>query len=310
MTTTPSDDLLARIALAILEVPNAADSGEPQGVAATDILDRLDAGQPPSGVSRDRVKDRFEGRRVRAVATEQLERSREAGARIIVPGDQEWPPRLGDLARVPDAVVPWCLWLRGPAPLAQTTEQSVAIVGARCCTPYGHTVASELAFQVASSGWAVASGGAYGIDVAAHRAVLAAEAAPTIAVVACGVDQYYPSGHREVFDRIAQTGLIVSQFPVGFAPQRHRFLTRNQVLAALTRGTVVVEAAARSGAKHCLGQAAAMGRYVAGVPGPVTSAYSRGVHQVLRDQHARVVTSGVELLDDLASVVGDASVAD
>lgn len=310
MTTTPSDELLARIALAVVEAPNAADPSEPQGVAATDILDRLDAGQPPSGVSRDRVKYRFEGRRARTVATEIFTRTHEAGARIVVPGDEEWPTRLGDLARLPDAMPPWCLWLRGPAHLARATEQSVTIVGARCCTPYGRTVASELAFQAASCGWSVASGGAYGIDVAAHRAVLLADTAPTIAVVACGVDQYYPSGHREVFDQIAQTGLIVSQYPAGFAPQRHRFLVRNQILAALTRGTVVVEAAVRSGAKHCLGQAAAMDRYVAGVPGPVTSAYSRGVHQVLRDQHARVVTNGVELLDDLAEVICDASATD
>src|SRR5690606_37691766 len=125
------------------------------------------------------------------------------------------------------------------------------------------------------------SGGAYGIDTAAHRGSLAADG-PTVAVLACGVDRPYPLSNTNLFHRIAETGLIISEWPPGAIPQRHRFLVRNRVIAALTRGTVVVEAALRSGARHTARRAQELDRPLMIVPGPITSSYSAGVHQLAR----------------------------
>ena len=160
--------------------------------------------------------------------------------------------------------------------LDELVDRSVAIVGSRASTAYGEHVAGELGHQLAERGWTVVSGGAFGIDAAAHRGALAAEA-PTVAVLACGVDRPYPAAHGALLHRIAETGLLVSEWPPGAAPHRHRFLVRNRLIAALTRGTVVVEAAARSGAQATARRARKLGRQVLVVPGPVTSAMSVGL---------------------------------
>ena len=164
-------------------------------------------------------------------------------------------------------VPPVGLWVRGPARLDELADRSVAIVGSRASTAYGEHVAGELGHQLGERGWTVVSGGAFGIDAAAHRGALAAEA-PTMAVLACGVDRPYPAAHGALFDRIAETGLLVSEWPPGCAPLRHRFLVRNRLIAALTRGTVVVEAAARSGAQATARRARMLGRAAPGRPGP------------------------------------------
>jgi DNA processing protein len=150
-------------------------------------------------------------------------------------------------------------------------------------------------------GWTVVSGGAFGIDAAAHRGALAA-GAPTVAVLACGVDRPYPAAHGALFHRIAEAGLLVSEWPPGCAPLRHRFLVRNRLIAALTRGTVVVEAAARSGAQATARRAQQLGREVLVVPGPVTSAMSVGCHELLREEElgALLVVSA----DHVISAVG------
>jgi DNA processing protein len=155
----------------------------------------------------------------------------------------------------------------------------------------------------------VVSGGAFGIDAAAHRGAMAAEA-PTVAVLACGVDRPYPAAHGALFHRIAETGLLVSEWPPGCAPLRHRFLVRNRLIAALTRGTVVVEAAARSGAQATARRAQQLGRQVLVVPGPVTSAMSVGCHELLREEElgatlvasaAHVISAVGRIGDDLAT---------
>jgi DNA processing protein len=148
------------------------------------------------------------------------------------------------------------------------------------------------------------SGGAYGIDAAAHRGALAAGGL-TAAVLACGVDRAYPAAHANLFERIVEEGLLVSEWPPGAAPHRHRFLIRNRVIAALGRGTVVVEASARSGARHTLGRAALLGRAVMAVPGPVTSAMSVGCHQVLRYCGVRPVASYAEVLEEVGRIGDD-----
>jgi DNA processing protein len=183
-------------------------------------------------------------------------------------------------------------------------HRAVAVVGARASTSYGNHVAQELGYGLASRGWAVVSGGAYGIDAAAHRGALAAGGV-TVAVLACGVDRAYPAEHASLFERIVDDGLLISEWPPGADPHRHRFLIRNRVIAALSRGTVVVEANARSGARQTLGRAALLGRAVMAVPGPVTSAMSVGCHQLLRYSGARPVMSYEEVLEEVGRIGDD-----
>lgn len=216
------------------------------------------------------------------------------GGRLVCPGDAEWPAALADLRRPPIA-----LWARGAGRLDECSERSVAIVGSRAASSYGTAVAGELAAGLGDAGWATASGGAYGIDAAVHRGSLAA-GTPTIAVLACGVDVPYPRGHDVLFERITADGVIVSEWPPGCSPMRHRFLTRNRVIAALAHGTVVVEAAARSGALRTARDAMALGRPLMAVPGPVTSAMSVGCHELIRNDGAVCVTR----MEEVVEVVG------
>ena len=189
------------------------------------------------------------------------------------------------------------------AELRVAAVRSVAVVGARAATQYGLHVASDLATDLASRGWAVVSGGAYGIDSAAHRGALAAEGS-TIAALAFGVDVAYPRGHASLFARIrAEGGVLVSEFPPGATPTKPRFLMRNRIIAALTRGTVVVEAAYRSGALNTAAVARRLGRPVLVVPGPVTSAQSVGCHRLARgDDPARIVTDASEVIEEVGLI--------
>jgi DNA processing protein len=162
-------------------------------------------------------------------------------------------------------------------------------------------VASELAFALAEAGWAVVSGGAFGIDAAAHRGALAAAGAPTIAVLACGLDVVYPRANDRLLGQVADCGLLVSEVPPGAAPTRVRFLVRNRVIAGLSRGTVVVEAAHRSGSLSTASRALEIHRQVMAVPGPVTSATSAGCHDWIRDGRATLVTSAAQVLELLGA---------
>ncbi|REK88676.1 DNA-protecting protein DprA [Streptomyces inhibens] len=220
------------------------------------------------------------------------------GGRFICPGDDEWPGQLNDLG---DAR-PVGLWVRGTANLRLWALRSVAVVGARACTEYGAHLAATLSSGLAERGWAVVSGAAYGVDGAAHRGALAADGA-TIAVLASGVDYAYPRGHTELIGRICEQGLVVAELPPGDHPTRSRFVQRNRVIAALTRGTVVVEAELRSGSLVTARRALALGRFTMGMPGPVTSGLSAGVHQLLRGE-AAVVTDADEVIE-LVGSIGD-----
>lgn len=190
--------------------------------------------------------------------------ARSAGARFVVPGTAEWPGQLDDLG---DAR-PLGLWVRGGPSLRMWALRSVAVVGARACTEYGAHMAATLAAGLAERGWVVVSGGAYGIDGAAHRGAPGAGGA-TAAVLACGVDRPYPPGHTALITRIAEQGLVVGELPPGDHPTPSRFILRNRVIAALTRGTVVVEAAHRSGSLVTARAARRLGRHVMGVPTPL-----------------------------------------
>jgi DNA processing protein len=234
-----------------------------------------------------------------------LEAGRACGARFIVPGDDEWPSALDELAYLDDEYgsVPYGLWVRGDLDLRAAFARSVAIVGARASTAYGEFVAAEFALGAAERGWTVVSGGAYGIDGAAHRGAISGGGL-TVAVLACGVDVAYPRGHSALIERVASAGLVISEWPPGCAPMRHRFLVRNRVIAALTAGTVVVEAASRSGSLSTANRARDLGRHVMSVPGPITSAMSAGANALLKQPWASCVTSAADVIE-LVGAIGD-----
>src|SRR5580693_9794673 len=215
--------------------------------------------------------------------------------RLICPGDPEWPGGLDDLGRAR----PYALWLRGRSDLGGSSLRSVSMVGSRAATGYGTHVAGEIAADLGERGWTIVSGGAYGIDAAAHRGALATGAV-TIAVLACGVDYPYPAGHADLFATIAEHGLVISEWPPGRQPARLRFLVRNRTIAALSCGTVIVEAGERSGALNTARHAANLGRPLMAVPGPVTSAQSAGCHRIMREWAATCVTGADDIIEMLS----------
>ncbi len=232
--------------------------------------------------------------------------TRRAGARFVVPGDPEWPDGLDDLAllgQVGDiwSAPPLGLWVTGPAGLAQACQRAVAVIGSRASTSYGDTIATELAADLSERGATVVSGAAYGIDAAAHRGALAVSGT-TVAVLACGIDRDYPQGNAGLLHHIRATGAVVTEHPPGTTVNRSRFLARNRLIAALSLGTVVVECAARSGARNTVTWADALSRQVLAVPGPVTSAMSAGPHSLVRERGATLVCGGADVCADLGLV--------
>ncbi|SMX78007.1 DNA processing protein [Brevibacterium aurantiacum] len=211
---------------------------------------------------------------------------------VLIPDDAAWPAGLTSLSDQE----PYALWVNGdPQLLSTPTQDLVTISGARAATSYGEHVASMLASDLANQGRVVVAGAAYGIDGGAHRATLAADGA-TVAVLASGVDRPYPSGHRELIERIAQRGAVVSEIPPGGAPTRWRFIQRSRLLAAMSSATVIVEAGVRSGSLGVAEQARSLDRPVGAVPGPITSATSAGPLCLIRDHGAAVVISGDDVL--------------
>ncbi len=224
-------------------------------------------------------------------------RAHAVGALVLTRGAPGWPSALSSLG----TSEPFALYVRGSADLDAAWRDGVAVVGARSSTAYGSHIATELASGIAAAGRAVLSGGAYGIDAAAHRATLAADRA-TIAVMAGGVDRLYPTGNDALLRAVTDTGAVVSEVPPGFAPHRSRFLTRNRLIAAAA-ATVVVEAALRSGALSTARHAAGLLRPIGSVPGPVTSPSSAGCHALIRDGIAVLVTR----VDDVLELVDSAT---
>ncbi len=240
--------------------------------------------------------DRFAPR----VADADVDRTREVadrlGIRIVVPGDADWPEGLDDLE-----APPLCLWVRGPASLTGARQRGASIVGARLSTMYGDAVARELAHDLAVRGFTIVSGGAFGIDAAAHRGALAGEGT-TVALMAGGVDRLYPVAHADLLQEVMRAGAVVSECAPGTAPQRHRFLARNRLIAALTPGTVVVEAGIRSGSLNTARNAERIHRVVAAVPGPVTSISSVGTNELIRQGIATLVTDAAEVVELLGAM--------
>ena len=224
------------------------------------------------------------------------------GGRMIIPSDPLWPVQLADLG----LQEPLCLWWRGTEQPLPAAERCIAMVGSRDSTSYGAAVTGDLAYSLAQRGYTVVSGGAYGIDAHAHRAALAGGVGPlpTIAVMAGGVDRFYPSGNEDLLRAVCNQGAVLAEVPPGSAPTRYRFLQRNRLIAALAAVTVVVEARWRSGALNTAHHAETLGRSVGAVPGSVHSANSAGCHRLLRDGGAVCVTDAAEVAE-LASASGD-----
>ena len=221
------------------------------------------------------------------------------GGVVVHPGIAGWPTALDDLG----PAAPPCLWVRGAADLDVALLRSVALVGSRAATSYGEHVAADLAAGLAERRFVVVSGGAFGIDAAAHRGTLAV-GGRTIVFLAGGVDRPYPAGNAALLARVIESGgSVLSEVPPGCVPSRSRFLQRNRLIAAAGRATVVVEAAWRSGALNTAGHAGTLLRPVGAVPGPVTSMASAGCHRLLREGAAVCVTDAAEVAE-LAGAAG------
>ncbi|HEY2191550.1 MAG TPA: DNA-processing protein DprA [Actinomycetospora sp.] len=253
------------------------------------------------------VSSEVSGRRDVDRAEADLEAVRALGGRLLVPEDPGWPAaamasfEAPDLVGHADWVAPLGLWVRGPGSLAEHADgahRSVAVVGSRAATGYGKWVARGWSASLADDGVAVVSGAAHGIDGEAHRGCLAAGGA-TVAVLACGVERAYPAAHARLLATIAERGAVVSEYPVGAVPARHRFLVRNRLVAALATATLVVEAGVRSGAARTATVARELGRVVMAVPGPVSSALSVGSHHLARQPGVGLVGSVEHVLEDI-----------
>lgn len=210
--------------------------------------------------------------------------------RCIRAGDREWPNQLDVLAKAPAELY---VVGRDLEEIASEQSQTVAIVGARNSTHYGEKIARDFATYFAALGWSVVSGGAFGIDYNAHRGALLIEGI-TIGVLAGGLDCPYPRSHGSLFREILRDGALISEQPPGVAAAKGHFLNRNRIIAALSMGTIVVEAAYKSGAIRTARDSAEILRPVLAIPGPITSSQSCGTHNLIRDRIAELVTSPTE----------------
>lgn len=307
--SVPREVLLARAYLSRVAEPPAPAVGalvDRHGAVVAAEMVRGGAETGPDALDPD-VLSATRARRAEERAEADLVTIAELGGHLLVPEDPRWPT-LALAGFAPAAarglegmVAPLALWVRGPLDLADAPGASVAVVGARAASDYGLWVARDWAGALADRGVRVVSGGALGIDGAAHRGALAA-AGETVAVLACGVDRAYPPTHATLLRHLAERGLLVSEYPPGVSPGRHRFLIRNRLVAALAAGTLVVEAAARSGAMRTAVVARELGRAVMVVPGPVTSAMSLGCHELARVEGTSVAGRVAHVVEEVGRV--------
>lgn len=294
----------------VVEGPNAHllaliwENGESDPVSAAVRIIRRDPSLSPKVLSA--TESRYEWFQPLA----DLHSAASAGACFITPDDDAWPGPLfaesfhvsrttdGAKSHHDDAIPPHGLWVKGGNARA-LTEKAITVVGTRAATRYGNTVAAEIGTECVTHGWTVVSGGAFGIDISAHRAALRA-GHPTVAIVAHGIDVSYPAAHRTEFNAIAHAGAVITEYPPGTRPARHRFLTRNRLSAALGQGVVVIEAGYRSGALNTVSWAETMGKRIFAIPGAVTSRSSHGCHRLIREGRAELIESGADLIESLS----------
>ena len=292
----PGDGLLTGLVnevgpIAVLELIRAVAAGRSSAAEAAESLSSFVAAVAGGGQLGEAF-DRWAVRGEDAQGHRDLEAVHRLGGRLVIPSDDEWPASLSDLG----PAAPLGLWVRGEAKLNAALKRAVAIVGARAASNYGTKCASDLAWDLAARGLTIVSGGAFGIDAAAHRAAIAREGT-TIAFMAGGVDRFYPAANTELFHQILEQGAIVSETAPGMTPMRHRFLLRNRLIAASSQVTVIVEAGWRSGALNTARHALELSREVAAFPGSVYSASSTGTHRLIRDHEAELVTSCEDVIE-------------
>lgn len=227
-------------------------------------------------------------------ADESLAAIAQSGGVFITPEDLSWPTRVNQLA-----IPPLGLIVKGD--LSILNNPSLAIVGTRNPTPYGVRLAGDFAAGFVDREWDIISGGAYGIDTAAHRGALVAEGR-TIAVIASGIDVQYPAGNARLFDEICENGAIISEVMPGVTAMPHRFLIRNRLIAALSLSTLVVEAAFRSGSLRTARDAAELMRPVMAIPGPISSPSSEGCHRLIGERAAELVTSVADAMELISAL--------
>jgi DNA processing protein len=280
----------------VVEPPSRELTAFVAAVGPVEAADRIKRGEDVKGLGRLTA-----ARRDIDCSASDLEVLARLNGRLVTPGDPDWPLLAftsfngKPACDRPAGHTPMVLWVIGDDSLADVAERSCSIVGTRAATSYGEHQAADLAAGLADRDVAVVSGGAFGIDGVAHRATLGAEGL-TVAVLAGGIDVPYPSAHTAMLRRIGDQGLLVTEYPPGVRPARHRFLTRNRLVAALSGATVVIEAGLRSGAANTAAWAEALGRPVCAYPGPVTSSASAGCHVLIRNG-AFLVTRVEEVLE-------------
>lgn len=214
-----------------------------------------------------------------------------AGGVFITPEDNDWPISLADLATPPIGLV-----IAGDRSVLLKLDKSISIVGSRQPTNYGLQLSYSLASQASLAQLVVVSGGAYGIDTAAHQGALSAGGL-SIAVLAGGINRLYPLENQKLFKDITKSGLLISEVMPNTESKPYRFLIRNRLIAALSRSTVVVEAKFISGSIRTARDAAEIFRPVFAIPGPVTSPLSEGCHRLIAERVADIATSLDEILE-------------
>lgn len=220
------------------------------------------------------------------------------GGFVLTPADPDWPQQLEDLGQH----APFALWVIGGGSALRQLDQSISIVGSRGATSYGEFATDSMVSAVVPKGYSVVSGGAYGIDGIAHRSTLAL-GGNTVAVMAGGLDKFYPSGNRDLLKRISQAGAVISEVPPGTTPSKWRFLQRNRLISALGQATLVIEANWRSGALNTVSHSERLERPVYAVPGPITSPKSAGTNKLIAENRAQLVIDGNDLLEQLGEKI-------
>lgn len=302
LTDLARDERSARMLLSFVATPSEEATGRLLNrLGAKDLVALADKDGPVPGMDRaeaavwrDRIHTRYRVDQLSSFLTES------GGFRFLIPSDQVWPASLQDLGDR----APYGLWVNGNTDLLRSDSSArVTITGARAATGYGTFIAEEISSDLAAAGRTVVAGGAYGIEGSAHRAALAGGGS-TVAVMASGIDRPYPAGHNQLFERIAQDGLIMSEVPPGISPTRQRFIDRSRIIAAISGATVIVEAGVRSGTMRTAHEAKDLGRFVGAVPGPVTSAASHGTNLLLQEGDTRLITSADDLMKLLEAETG------
>jgi DNA processing protein len=257
-------------------------------------LDTFGVFEKSHAEARERWRPRLQLEMIRTA----LFKINKVGGFVMTPEDPNWPQQLQDLGQH----APFALWVRGSGSALRQLDQSISIVGSRGATSYGEFATDSMVSALVPKGYSIVSGGAYGIDGIAHRSTLALRG-NTVAVMAGGLDKFYPSGNSDLLKRISQTGAVISEVPPGTTPSKWRFLQRNRLISALGQSTLVIEANWRSGALNTVSHSERLERPVYAVPGPITSPKSAGTNKLIAENRAQLVVDGNDLLEQLGETI-------